>query len=56
MVNHFSLHADRPQWKVWMLVATSYDGGGVRGIMFDYNDAFQRQGAAVGGCYREARR
>jgi len=47
MVNHFSLHADRPQWKVWMLVATSYDGGGVRGIMFDYGDAFQRQGAAV---------
>jgi hypothetical protein len=47
MVNHFSLHADKPQWKVWMLVATSYDGGGVRGIMFDYNDAFQRQGAAV---------
>jgi hypothetical protein len=47
MVNHFSLHANVPQWRVWMLVATSYDGGGVRGIMFDYSDAFQRQGAAV---------
>jgi hypothetical protein len=46
MVNHFSLHADTPQWRVWMLVATAHDQG-ARGIMFDYSDSFQRQGAAV---------
>jgi hypothetical protein len=46
MVNHFSLHANQPQWRVWMLVATSHDQG-ARGIMFDYSDTFQRQGAAV---------
>jgi hypothetical protein len=46
MVNHFSLHADQPQWRVWMLVATTHDQG-ARGIMFDYSDSFQRQGAAV---------
>jgi hypothetical protein len=46
MVNHFSLHADKPQWRVWMLVATAHDQG-ARGIMFDYSDSFQRQGAAV---------
>jgi hypothetical protein len=47
MVNHFSLFANLPQWRVWLLVATSYDGAGTRGIMFDYSDAFQRQGCAV---------
>ncbi len=46
MVNHFSLFADVPQWAVWMLVATAHDGG-YRGIMFDYSDSSQRQGAAV---------
>ena len=46
MTGHFSLHSNRPQWRVWMLVATSHDQG-ARGIMFDYSDAFQRQGAAV---------
>lgn len=46
MVNHFSLFADVPQWRVWLLVATSHDGG-ARGIMFDYTDAHQRQGCAV---------
>ena len=46
MVNHFSLFADQPQWRVWMLVATTH-AEGARGIMFDYGDAFQRQGAAV---------
>ncbi|MDT7782398.1 MAG: hypothetical protein QOF58_817 [Pseudonocardiales bacterium] len=47
MVNHFSLFANKPQWKVWTFVAGSYEGGGVRGIMFDYQNAFQRQGCAV---------
>nr|BFE87905.1 hypothetical protein GCM10020093_105060 [Planobispora longispora] len=46
MVQHFSGHANAPQWKVWMLVASAHTGG-YRGIMFDYNDASQRQGAAV---------
>ena len=46
MVTHFSLYANKPQWKVWMLVATSHVDG-YRGIMFDYNDSAQRQGAAV---------
>ncbi|GGS47325.1 hypothetical protein GCM10010156_02600 [Planobispora rosea] len=46
MVQHFSGHANVPQWKVWMLVASAHTGG-YRGIMFDYNDASQRQGAAV---------
>ena len=46
MANHFSLFANQPQWRVWLLVASSHDGG-YRGIMFDYSDAFQRQGAAV---------
>jgi hypothetical protein len=46
MTAHFSLHSNQPQWRVWMLVATSHDQG-ARGIMFDYTDAFQRQGAAV---------
>ncbi|GGK71988.1 hypothetical protein Ppa06_30190 [Planomonospora parontospora subsp. parontospora] len=46
MVRHFSLHADAPQWRVWMLLASAHVGG-YRGIMFDYGDACQRQGAAV---------
>ncbi|HEY5853609.1 MAG TPA: hypothetical protein VIW24_06020 [Aldersonia sp.] len=46
MVNHFSLHADRPQWRVWLLVATGHVDGW-RGIMFDYSGSFQRQGCAV---------
>jgi hypothetical protein len=46
MVNHFSLFANVPQWRVWLLVATAHDGG-YRGIMFDASDAFQRQGCAV---------
>jgi len=46
MENHFSRFANAPSWQVWMLVATSHEGG-YRGIMFDYADAFQRQGSAV---------
>jgi hypothetical protein len=46
MVNHFSLWSDMPQWKVWLLVATSHLNG-YRGIMFDTSGAFQRQGCAV---------
>ena len=46
MVTHFSLFANKPQWRVWMLVATSHVDA-YRGIMFDYGDSFQRQGAAV---------
>ncbi|PXY31311.1 hypothetical protein [Prauserella muralis] len=46
MVNHFSRFTNAPRWQVWMLVAGAHDGG-YRGIMFDYEDAFQRQGAAV---------
>lgn len=46
MVNHFSLFANVPQWRLWLLVATRHDGG-YRGIMFDYSGAHQRQGAAV---------
>ncbi|MGK5110693.1 hypothetical protein [Geodermatophilus sp. CPCC 205506] len=46
MAKHFSLFADAPRWQVWLLVATAHDQG-YRGIMFDYADAFQRQGCAV---------
>jgi hypothetical protein len=46
MVANFSLFANQPQWKVWLLVATQHVGG-YRGIMFDYSDGFQRQGCAV---------
>jgi hypothetical protein len=46
MVANFSLWADVPQWKVWLLVATDHVGG-YRGIMFDYTDTHQRQGCAV---------
>ncbi|GIH92083.1 hypothetical protein ACFFMN_33270 [Planobispora siamensis] len=46
MVQHFSGFANVAQWRLWMLVASAHTGG-YRGIMFDYNDACQRQGAAV---------
>jgi hypothetical protein len=46
MVGHFSLFANLPQWRVWLLVATAHDGD-YRGIMFDYGGASQRQGCAV---------
>ncbi|RJL26510.1 hypothetical protein [Bailinhaonella thermotolerans] len=46
MASHFSTFANVPQWKVWLLVANKHVGG-YRGIMFDYSDAFQRQGCAV---------
>jgi hypothetical protein len=46
MVNNFSLWANIPQWKVYLIVATSHLGG-YRGIMFDYSGTFQRQGCAV---------
>lgn len=47
MVNHFSLFANRPQWRTWLLVASKHDSATTRGIMFDYSDTFQRQGCAV---------
>jgi hypothetical protein len=47
MQANFSLWADVPQWKVYTLVATSFAGGGVRGIMYDASDSHQRQGMAV---------
>ncbi|MEU9370118.1 hypothetical protein AB0D71_36665 [Streptomyces avermitilis] len=48
MQTNFSLWRDAPQWQVWLLVAGSYEGmAGVRGIMFDAADSFQRQGCAV---------
>jgi len=48
MQSNFSLWQNVPQWKVWLLVAGSYEGmDGVRGIMFDAADSFQRQGCAV---------
>jgi len=46
MVNHFSKFANASRWQVWLLIATTHEGG-YRGIMFDDSDAFQRQGAAV---------
>jgi hypothetical protein len=46
MVANFSQFANIPQWKVYLLVATQHVGP-YRGIMFDYTDAFQRQGCAV---------
>lgn len=46
MVNHFSKFSNAARWQVWLLVATTHEGG-YRGIMFDYSGAFQRQGAAV---------
>ncbi|MFD3579160.1 hypothetical protein [Streptomyces sp. NPDC058644] len=48
MQTNFSLWRNIPQWRVWLLVASRYEGNaGVRGIMFDAADAFQRQGCAV---------
>jgi hypothetical protein len=46
MTQQFSAFADAPAWRVWLLVASKHVGG-YRGIMFDYNDAHQRQGSAV---------
>ncbi|WP_271216166.1 tetratricopeptide repeat protein [Streptosporangium carneum] len=46
MASQFSLWANTPQWMVWLLVANRHVNGW-RGIMFDYSDAFQRQGCAV---------
>ena len=46
MVTHFSQWANIPQWKVYMLVATTHVSG-YRGIMFDSGGAYQRQGCAV---------
>lgn len=46
MTQQFSRFGDAPAWRVWLLVASRHVGG-YRGIMFDYDDAHQRQGAAV---------
>ncbi|NJP89853.1 hypothetical protein HCN51_10415, partial [Nonomuraea sp. FMUSA5-5] len=46
MTRHFSAFEDAVAWRVWLLVASKHVGG-YRGIMFDYNDAHQRQGSAV---------
>ncbi|WP_188196443.1 hypothetical protein [Nonomuraea sp. SYSU D8015] len=46
MTQQFSVFGDAPAWRLWLLVASKHVGG-YRGIMFDYNDAHQRQGAAV---------
>ncbi|WP_113703332.1 hypothetical protein [Nonomuraea lactucae] len=46
MTRQFSQFGDAVAWRVWLLVASRHVGG-FRGIMFDYNDAHQRQGAAV---------
>ncbi|WP_143590708.1 hypothetical protein [Thermoactinospora rubra] len=46
MTQQFSQYGEAAAWRVWLLVASRHVGG-YRGIMFDYNDAFQRQGAAV---------
>ncbi|HUR01810.1 MAG TPA: hypothetical protein VM347_04670 [Nonomuraea sp.] len=46
MTQQFSAFGDAPAWRVWLLVASKHVGG-YRGIMFDYDDAHQRQGSAV---------
>ncbi|MEV4802254.1 hypothetical protein AB0K18_19750 [Nonomuraea sp. NPDC049421] len=46
MTRHFGAFGDAPAWRVWLLVAGKHVGG-YRGIMFDYDDAHQRQGSAV---------
>ncbi|MBF8185334.1 hypothetical protein ITP53_06200 [Nonomuraea sp. K274] len=46
MTQQFSAFGDAPAWRLWLLVASKHVGG-YRGIMFDYNDAHQRQGSAV---------
>ncbi len=46
MMAHFSRHAERPQFKVWLLHAQRHElGTGLRGIMFD-QQGLQRQGCA----------
>ncbi|MEU7581670.1 hypothetical protein AB0B50_29180 [Streptomyces sp. NPDC041068] len=48
MQTNFSLWKNVPQWRAWLMVASAYEGvSGVRGIMFDAADSFQRQGCAV---------
>jgi hypothetical protein len=45
---HFDQFRDVPQWKVWEMVCQLHElGPGLYGIMFDYQDAHQRQGCAV---------
>ncbi|MFE3449185.1 hypothetical protein ACFXJ8_09640 [Nonomuraea sp. NPDC059194] len=46
MTSQFASFGDQAAWRVWLLVASRHVGG-FRGIMFDYNDGCQRQGAAV---------
>ena len=46
MTQRFGQFGDAAAWRVWLLVAGKH-AGGYRGIMFDYNDAHQRQGSAV---------
>jgi hypothetical protein len=46
MVSNFSLWEDVPQWKVYLIVATSYVRDDVRGIMYDQK-GLQRQGCAA---------
>ncbi|MFI6734515.1 hypothetical protein ACIBI9_16425 [Nonomuraea sp. NPDC050451] len=46
MTQQFGAFGDAPAWRMWLLVASKHVGG-YRGIMFDYNDAHQRQGSAV---------
>jgi hypothetical protein len=46
MTQQFASFGDAPAWRLWLLVASKHVGG-YRGIMFDYNDAHQRQGSAV---------
>jgi hypothetical protein len=48
MAGHFSLFHNEPQWKVWEFAAEKHElGPGLLGIMFDYQDEWQRQGCAV---------
>jgi hypothetical protein len=47
MVNNFAQHQDAAQWRLYLLLATRYVSTGVVGIMFDSDDDFPRQGAAV---------
>lgn len=46
MTRHFDSYGDAAAWRVWLLVASRHVRG-LRGIMFDYQDDHQRQGAAV---------
>ncbi|MEV1004829.1 hypothetical protein [Nonomuraea sp. NPDC050202] len=48
MVKHFSGHQDRRQWKLWHFITTRHaDKDGTRGIMFDFEGDYQRQGVAT---------